>query len=118
LTTNKKIFEALEGIIGPIKGEAEPRSTSTDQLVMERDNLSATEFGETTIDTPFDEAVSQAQEFAASVNEAEVSYELLATNSNSYAGTQYEQLTGEDRPSPDVTLPGYGKDLCNSGVEC
>lgn len=89
-----------------------PEADSIDTKIMERDGLEPTEFGSTTVDQSFDEAVGEAEQFGAAVDDAEINYSLTGNNSNSYAGTQYEQLTGEDRPSPDVILPGYGRDLC------
>jgi len=108
------------GGVGPIVATVDPAADSIDTQVMQEEGLEPTLIGETTLgdDVSYDDAVASAENFAERVNEAEVPYRLTSQNSNSYASTQYEQLTGEEAPQDEGFLPGYDRDLCSSGVEC
>lgn len=67
-----------------------------------------------TMDMPnlsYEDAVQIAIDFGQAVDRADILYRILDQNSNSYAGTQWEVLTGTERPDHD--LPGYGRDLCD-----
>ena len=59
-----------------------------------------------TISTDFADSVTSAINFAAVTNKNAIPYWPLGPNSNSYASTFVESLTGS-RPTPIVTAPGY-----------
>ncbi|MBE1525978.1 RHS repeat-associated protein [Sphingopyxis sp. OAS728] len=77
--------------------------------------------GSATVTDDFSEVVTRVKSFTDSVNEADLTYGLITQNSNSYAGTAFEQATGENRPDNNSggLLPAYRKDLCKQqGVQC
>jgi RHS repeat-associated protein len=76
--------------------------------------------GSTVIDADFKDSVSAANRFTNAVNSSDLDYKLVRQNSNSFAGTAYEQITGQPRPdNPNWTpLPAYSVDLCTRGVPC
>nr|NJM04537.1 hypothetical protein [Desulfobacula sp.] len=63
-----------------------------------------------TIGRDFADSVANAKEFANVTNQNQIPYWPLGLNSNSYANTFVESLTGT-RPTPILTVPGaeYGK---------
>ncbi|WP_158298850.1 RHS repeat domain-containing protein [Sphingomonas psychrotolerans] len=80
----------------------------------------STVLGSATVTGKFSDTLQAANTFTNSVNSANLDYRLLGQNSNSFAGTAFEQLTGQVRPgNPDLKpLPAYSVDLCNRGVQC
>jgi RHS repeat-associated protein len=76
--------------------------------------------GSTVVPGKFSDTLQAANDFTNSVNGAGLEYQLLNQNSNSFAGTIYEQLTGQARPDNTgvVPLPAYPVDLCDRGVRC
>jgi len=59
-----------------------------------------------TIDRDFSDVVSNMQEFESVTDSNQIPYSPLGPNSNSYAFTLTESLTGE-RPEPDINAPGW-----------
>ncbi|MEE4212730.1 MAG: RHS repeat-associated core domain-containing protein [Parvularcula sp.] len=108
------------GGVGPIVGTVDPAADSIDTQIMAEQGTQPTLIGETTLgdDVTFNDAVASAESFSQNVNDANVPYRLTSQNSNSYAATQYEQLTGKEAPQGEGFLPGYDTDLCSRGVEC
>ncbi|WP_370307465.1 RHS repeat-associated core domain-containing protein [Sphingobium abikonense] len=80
----------------------------------------STVLGSATVAGKFSDTLQAANTFTNSVNSANLDYRLLGQNSNSFAGTAFEQLTGQDRPgNPNMNpLPAYSADLCKRGVQC
>jgi len=73
----------------------------------------------TRIETEFLDAVTTGRTFTNAVNSANLNYRLLRQNSNSVAGTGYEVITGQTRPSiSSFRAPAFGVDLCQRGVAC
>lgn len=57
----------------------------------------------------FADATKQAQDYAGSVNTADIPYRSQGPNSNGFAGTFFENLTGKDPSnSTNVMFPGLG----------
>jgi hypothetical protein len=77
-------------------------------------------WGSTVVPGEFRDAVAVGRNFTNSVNAAGLDYRALSQNSNSVAGTAYEQITGQPRPdNPSWTpLPAYSVNLCERGVPC
>lgn len=59
-----------------------------------------------TISRDFSESVKDAEDFAKVTNDNAIPYWALGPNSNSYASTFVESLTGT-RPSPTLSAPGW-----------
>jgi uncharacterized protein RhaS with RHS repeats len=59
-----------------------------------------------TISTDFSESVKDAEDFAEVTNYNAIPYWALVPNSNSYASTFVESLTGT-RPNPTLSVPGW-----------
>lgn len=93
-------------------GEVEPVAQSQDRDSYGR----ASTMTSVTIDDKFSDAVSSARRFTDAVNGANLDYKLVKQNSNSFAGTVFEQLTGKPRPSS--LLPAFTVNLCDHGVPC
>jgi RHS repeat-associated protein len=71
------------------------------------------------IDTKFTDAVTTGRAFTNAVNDANINYRLLSQNSNSVAGTGFEVITGQPRPSiSEFRAPAFGVDLCERAVKC
>ncbi len=71
--------------------------------------------GSTIVKGDFSKTVASAISFTKSVNGANLDYRLLQQNSNSFAGTAYEQISGETRPAhSNWKLPAYNLDLCKN----
>lgn len=75
--------------------------------------------GSTVVEGNFSDIAAGARGFTDAVNNAGLDYRLVQQNSNSVAGTAYEQITGQSRPSNSgLPLPAYGANLCERGVKC
>ncbi len=98
-------------------GETQPLSLSTDRDAYGASNTVT--LGSTIVEGNFSDIAAGARGFTDSVNNAGLDYRLLQQNSNSVAGTAYEQITGQSRPgNSGLPLPAYGVDLCERGVKC
>jgi RHS repeat-associated protein len=65
----------------------------------------------------FAEVRSQLESFGQAVNDARIDYRPKSTNSNAYAGTAYQAITGETAPVNEE-LKGSGTDLGPLIPEC
>jgi RHS repeat-associated protein len=72
------------------------------------------EVGSTTVSGDYSAVVGAAESFTNTINDAGLPYQVLDQNSNSFAGTAFEQITGEPRPENNSggILPAYNTDLC------
>jgi RHS repeat-associated protein len=80
----------------------------------------ASTVGSSVVKGDFLDSVSAANNFTNAVNSAGLDYKLVQQNSNSFAGTAFEQISGETRPATRnwIPLPAYSVDLCKQGVTC
>ncbi|MGY4399184.1 RHS repeat-associated protein [Sphingomonas sp. UYAg733] len=98
--------------------ETKPLSQSADVDAYGKSNTVT--LGTATVKGDFSSIVAGARDYTNSVNGANLDYRLIQQNSNSVAGTAYEQITGSPRPPNTGTLPlpAYSVDLCRRGVQC
>jgi RHS repeat-associated protein len=103
---------------GKIVAELRPAEYSADADSYAKD--STVELGRSLVKGEFSDALVSAKVFTNAVNAAGIDYNPLTANSNSVAGTGYEQVTGKDRPGNKgyVPAPALSKDLCKAGVRC
>lgn len=66
-----------------------------------------------TIPTDYAVSVSRAIGFASAINKSDIPYSPFGPNSNSYASTFVESLTGT-RPAPTQFAPGWGESVSSS----
>jgi RHS repeat-associated protein len=78
------------------------------------------ELGRSLVKGDFMDSLVVAKVFEQEVNAARIDYNPLTANSNSVAGTGFEQVTGEKRPANKgfVPAPALSRDLCKDGVRC
>ena len=97
--------------------ESQPVNLSTDKDIY--GSSSNVTLGSALVQGAFSDISDRASNFVSSVNEAGLDYRLLEQNSNSVAGTAYEQITGGNRPNNSgLPLPAYNVNLCAMGVKC
>ncbi|MGH7239193.1 MAG: hypothetical protein ACREHG_03895, partial [Candidatus Saccharimonadales bacterium] len=64
-----------------------------------------------TLNEPIAKAKATLSKFNDAVNAANIAYKPRSTNSNAYANTAYQALTGEAPPNSPHTLPGSNVNL-------
>jgi hypothetical protein len=76
--------------------------------------------GSTVVPGDFSQTLRVAVNFRNAVNTANLDYRLVTQNSNSFAGTAWELITGLPRPPNRgwTPIPAYSVDLCDRGVQC
>lgn len=100
-------------------GEVTDVANSTDRDIYNAEGTVSV--GSATVTDDFADVVTRVVTFTDSVNSSNLTYGLVTQNSNSYAGTAFEQATGEDRPDnrSGGVLPAFRRDLCKlQGVQC
>jgi RHS repeat-associated protein len=91
--------------------EMKPAAQSTDSNPKTGEPLGTTVPGSTTtIGGSFDDAKASLTTFNRSIDSANIAYRPTSTNSNAYAGTAYNVLTGKTPPSSSK-LPGSDVNL-------
>jgi RHS repeat-associated protein len=104
---------------GNLTAELERPGISTDTDSFE--NPDTVQLGPiVTLTKPFYEVALDARIFVDEVNAAGLDYGLVSQNSNSVAGTGWEQITGTPRPGNTgwTPAPALDVDLCQRGVRC
>lgn len=106
---------------GNLTAELRPAGYSADRKAYEAGN--SIQLSTATVSRDFDKVLGDAKAFSNAVNDAAIPYSLRNQNSNSVAGTGFEQLTGQPRPENAGSLPRYpapalNVDLCQRGVRC
>jgi RHS repeat-associated protein len=103
--------------LGGLRLEAELRRPEASSDKQEYFSEKTVTLASATLERSFEDVSVDARVFVDNVNDANLRYGLVTQNSNSFAGTGYEQLTGEERPT-SWWAPALGVDLCERGVTC